>query len=153
MKPLLVSVFIIISFFKIYSQPIIADQLVSSENRNSVDSSTPGGLVNSSEIPGFITFANAFWRNHAGSTGGYWSENNTDDFTFRPFFSNVSAYSLKIFNRLGYLIYESSDLHKGWDGYLRSGEPAPQGVYIWKADGRFNDGVPFNKIGDVTYLY
>jgi len=102
---------------------------------------------------GYITFATAFRWNHAGPTGGYWSDNNVDDYTFRPIFSNVSSYKLEIYNRNGYQVFESSDLQKGWDGYLKNGSLASQGVYIWKATGKYSDGTPFNKKGDVTFIY
>jgi hypothetical protein len=111
----------------------------------------------SSNVPvpsgGYITFASAFRWNRTGPTGGFWSENYTDDHTFRPVFENVAAYNLKIYNRFGYMVFESSDLHKGWDGYLINGSLASQGVYIWKVSGKFNDGTAFRKAGDVTFIY
>jgi hypothetical protein len=106
-----------------------------------------------SSLSGYLTFPNAFRWNHEGPTGGYWSDNNVDDCTFRPFFSNITTYRLEIYNRSGFKVYESSDLNKGWDGYLKDGTVAMQGVYIWKAVGKFNDGAFFNKIGDVTFLH
>jgi len=60
---------------------------------------------------------------------------------------------LQIFNRWGVLIYESHDLKKGWDGYSGSGDLASQGVYVWKATGRYADGEYFDKVGDVTFLH
>jgi hypothetical protein len=103
--------------------------------------------------PGKIIFATAFRWNRTGPTGGYWEENQTDDFIFRPVFSNVSSYRLQVYNRWGLLVYESSDLYKGWDGYLRNGDLAPQGVYVWKVKGKYNDGSVFDKMGDVTFIY
>jgi PKD repeat protein len=102
---------------------------------------------------GAIRFPNAFKWNESGPTGGYWNENQLDDNTFRPFFTNVIEYKLQIFNRWGVLLYESSDLQKGWDGYFGNSKLALQGVYVWKAVGRYADGTYFNKIGDVTFLH
>jgi hypothetical protein len=102
---------------------------------------------------GEIIFPNAFRWNGSGPTGGFWSESIVEDFVFRPVYSNVETYKLQIFNRSGFMIFESSDIHTGWDGYLRNGQLAIQGVYIWKASGKFNDGSSFSKIGDVTFLY
>ena len=102
---------------------------------------------------GSITFATAFRWNRLGPTGGYWSENNVDDYTFRPVYSNIASYRLEIFNRNGYKVYESIELSKGWDGYLKNGALAAQGVYIWKASGKYSDGTPFNLKGDVTFIY
>lgn len=102
---------------------------------------------------GEIKFPNAFLWNRSGPTGGYWNENQLDDFTFRPFFANVLKYTLQIFNRWGTLIYESNDIHKGWDGYYGNGNLGTQGVYVWKATGQFADGKYFNLVGDVTFLH
>lgn len=110
-------------------------------------------IMNSSDISGTISFPNAFRWNQMGPNGGYWTENSVDDFIFRPVFTNVLSYKLRIFNRGGSLIYESSEINKGWDGYLRSGALAPQSVYIWQVKGQFADGSSFDKIGDVTFLH
>jgi PKD repeat protein len=102
---------------------------------------------------GAIKFPNVFKWNGSGPTGGYWTDNQLDDNTFRPFFTNVIEYKLQIFNRWGVLLYESSELQKGWDGYFENTNLALQGVYVWKAVGRFADGTYFNKVGDVTFLH
>ena len=104
---------------------------------------------------GHINFPNVFKWNESGPTGGQWKEGVYDqmDFVFRPFFENVIEYRLQIFNRLGVLIYESNDLSKGWDGYGRDGKLALEGVYVWKATGRYADGEYFEKVGDVTFLH
>jgi len=102
---------------------------------------------------GEIKFPNVFKWNGSGPTGGYWNDNQIDDNLFRPFFTNVIEYKLQIFNRWGVLIYESSELQKGWDGYFGKNYLALQGVYVYKAVGRFANGTYFNKIGDVTFLH
>lgn len=104
-------------------------------------------------LAGYITFANAFRWNHSGPTGGSWSDNIADDFIFRPVYLNVASYRLEIYNRNGYPVFESTEIHKGWDGYLKNGALASQGVYIWKASGKFSDGTVFSKAGDVTFIY
>lgn len=105
------------------------------------------------DTPGNISFPTAFRWNRSGPTGGYWDEGQENDFVFRPFSMNVAKYNLRIYNRSGVLIYESSNLNKGWDGYLKNGDLAFQGVYIWKASGTFANGSPFDEIGDVTFLH
>jgi hypothetical protein len=102
---------------------------------------------------GYIKYPNVFRWNGSGPTGGYWNENQLDDNTFRPFFINVIDYKLQMFNRWGVLIYESSDVQKGWDGYFINGKLALQGVYVWKAKGQYADGTYFEKVGDVTFLH
>ena len=104
---------------------------------------------------GQIAFPNAFKWNGVGPTGGVWHEGAYPemDFVFRPHFENVIEYKLQIFNRWGVLIFESEDIYKGWDGYWGNGNLAVQGVYVWKATGRFADGNYFYKVGDVTFLH
>ena len=102
---------------------------------------------------GKIKFPNAFVWNREGPTGGYWHEGNINDFIFRPHFENVMEYKLQIFNRWGVLIYESIDLQKGWDGYFGKSYLALEGVYVWKATGKFVDGKYFDDVGDVTFLH
>ena len=104
---------------------------------------------------GFIKFPNVFKWNETGPTGGVWRKGYYPgmDFIFRPFFENVLDYKLQIFNRWGVLIYESNDLYKGWDGYFNDGSLAVQGVYVWRATGRYADGDYFNEVGDVTFLH
>jgi PKD repeat protein len=104
---------------------------------------------------GDIKFPNVFKWNETGPTGGQWDEGVYPgmDNVFRPFFENVIEYRLQIFNRWGNLIYESHDLKKGWDGYFGNGNLAPQGVYVWKVNGRYADGDYFDMVGDVTFLH
>jgi PKD repeat protein len=102
---------------------------------------------------GNIKFPNVFKWNGSGPTGGYWNENNVDDHVFRPFFTNVIEYQLQIFNRWGVLVYVSTELLKGWDGYFGNGHLALQGVYVWKVIGQYANGTYFTKVGDVTFLH
>ncbi|MDX9904388.1 MAG: PKD domain-containing protein, partial [Bacteroidales bacterium] len=126
--------------------------------------STHEGCVDSAEMDtpvvvewkeGTLKFPNVFRWNRTGPTGGEWSEgvNPSMDEVFRPFFENIIEYRLQIFNRWGVLIYESDNLKKGWDGYFGNGNLAPQGVYVWKASGRYADGEYFDMVGDVTFLH
>ncbi|HLN19541.1 MAG TPA: gliding motility-associated C-terminal domain-containing protein [Bacteroidales bacterium] len=119
--------------------------------------STGDTLSSLSPIPVFpvnsILFPTAFRWNRNGPTGGYWEEDHVDDHIFRPVCRNVAKYNLKIYNRNGVLVYESSDIHKGWDGYLDNGNLAYQGVYIWQVTGIYSDGTTYSKKGDVTFIY
>jgi len=99
-----------------------------------------------------IDFPNAFIPNNQGPTGGYFSTKSDEGAqVFHPVSSGVSDYQLKIFSKLGILIFESSDINIGWDGYFR-GQLCEPGVYIWKVRGNFRNGEPFTKMGDVTLL-
>lgn len=43
---------------------------------------------------------------------------------------NVQTFHLKVYNRYGQLVFQSTDFKNGWDGYFK-GEPQPAGSYIW----------------------
>ncbi|MFO0479756.1 MAG: PKD domain-containing protein [Bacteroidota bacterium] len=98
-----------------------------------------------------IVFPNAFTPNGNGPSGGYYVSGSLDNDIFFPYTSGIVEYKLQIFNRWGELIFETTDVKQGWDGYYKN-EPAQVGVYIWKANAKFNDGKTFNKTGDVTLL-
>lgn len=58
---------------------------------------------------------------------------NTDgrNDTFKPSFGeNITQYNLKIFNRYGQLLFESSDKGKGWDGRYKGTIQLPAS-YVW----------------------
>jgi gliding motility-associated-like protein len=48
---------------------------------------------------------------------------------YRPVVSDISGYTLKIFNRWGELLYEGNQDDKGWDGTFR-GQVCMPGVYL-----------------------
>jgi PKD repeat protein len=100
----------------------------------------------------FIDFPNAFIPNSQGPTGGYYSAKSDESAqVFHPVYSGVSEYQLKIFSKLGILIFGSSDVNIGWDGYFK-GQSVDPGVYIWKVRGNFRNGESFIKTGNVTLL-
>jgi hypothetical protein len=100
----------------------------------------------------FIDFPNAFIPGSGGPAGGYYSI-KTDEAAriFHPSTSGVIDYHLKIFSKLGILIFETNDINIGWDGYFK-GQLCEPGVYIWKVRGTYKNGEPFVKMGDVTLL-
>ena len=102
---------------------------------------------------GDIRYPNAFKWNRSGPTGGYWDQGSIDNTIFHPHFYNVIEYRMLIYNRWGELIYESNDVNKGWDGYLKDGHVAMQGVYVYKVTGKYTNGEVFLKVGDVTFLH
>jgi PKD repeat protein len=86
-------------------------------------------------VPGYLYVPNAF---EPGS--GKWELK-----TFSVRASGLSEYSLKIFNKWGELIWETTKLDpngvplEGWDGMMH-GIPAPQGVYVWAISAKYIDG-------------
>jgi hypothetical protein len=100
----------------------------------------------------YIEFPNAFIPNTNGPSGGVYSSTSDESAqVFHPSYSGVSEYHLKIFSKLGVLIFETNDINIGWDGYFK-GQLTNPGVYIWKVRGNFSNGEPFTKMGDVTLL-
>jgi hypothetical protein len=100
----------------------------------------------------YIKFPNKFIPGPNGPSGGVYS-GKIDEAAqvFHPEYSGVSEYNLKIFSNLGALLFESNDIATGWDGYYR-GELADPGVYVWKVRGKFTNGEPFTRMGDVTLI-
>lgn len=56
---------------------------------------------------------------------------------FRPvlvFGKSITAYTLRIFDRYGGLVFAATDPYAAWDGSRPDGEPAEQGVYVYIAE-------------------
>ena len=99
-----------------------------------------------------VVFPNAFTPNaDNNSTGGYYVLGSLDNDIFFPYSSGVIDYKLQILNRWGELVFETTDIKQGWDGYYK-GKISQLGVYIWKAYVKLNNNKIFNKTGDVTLL-
>ncbi|MBW7866919.1 MAG: gliding motility-associated C-terminal domain-containing protein [Brumimicrobium sp.] len=65
-------------------------------------------------------------------------DGNVYNEVFHPIFTSgfeASDYNLLIFNRWGELVFETNDVHEGWDGRIRGlGKEAPEGTYVWKVE-------------------
>lgn len=100
----------------------------------------------------FIEMPNAFIPNPDGPSGGLYSAKSDEAAQiFHPVFEGVTDYQLRIFSKLGLLLFESNDVNIGWDGYFK-GQLSNPGVYIWKIRGNYRNGEPFIMMGDVTLL-
>jgi gliding motility-associated-like protein len=58
---------------------------------------------------------------------------------------------LRIYNRWGQLVFETTNPTAGWDGNY-NGDPAPVGVYVWEAEGFCSSGKKIRKTGNVSLL-
>lgn len=65
--------------------------------------------------------------------------------------SIVKLNYLRVFDRWGKLVFETTDITKQWDGKV-DGTPAPMGVYVWEADGFCLENKRFKRSGNVTLL-
>ena len=100
-----------------------------------------------------ILFPNAFTPNMSGPAGGFYTVGDPRNEVFYPVVKGeVSEYELKIYNRAGQVIFETKDINYGWDGYYKD-KLSGQGVYIWKARGRYSNGKTFVKSGDITLIW
>ena len=71
--------------------------------------------------------------------------------TFRVFGSFINTYQLKIFNRWGELIFESTDPERGWDGTYR-GQQMPEGTYVFQTRVTDYAGRSFDYAGTFVLL-
>ena len=117
---------------------------------NCYDSIVKPNLV-TVEQSGKIKFPSGFTPNPGGPVGGHYNENDRSNDVFHPIVKGVAEYHLEIFNRWGVMVFQSDDIDIGWDGYFK-GELAPEGVYIYKVTGRYNNGRAFEKTGDFILI-
>lgn len=96
-----------------------------------------------------ITIPTAFTPNSNGGNGGAWSSGDLSNDVFYPFVRFVDEFRMRIFNRWGELVFESTDIQLGWDGYYR-GELSPQDVYMVQTWVKFLDGKQISKLTDLT---
>gem|GEM_PF-2711448 len=71
-------------------------------------------------------------------TGVYIHASDPRNRTFALHIDNITEFDLKIYNRWGTLIFESSDIKQAWDCTYK-GKKVQQGVYVWKVAYRHND--------------
>lgn len=100
---------------------------------------------------GVIKFPNAFIPNINGGNGGVFETPDYKNEVFHPVSAGVVVYRLLIYNRWGNLLFESNDINVGWDGYYK-GKLCEQGVYVYRATGRYTNGKTYDVRGDVTLL-
>ncbi|MBX2972037.1 MAG: gliding motility-associated C-terminal domain-containing protein [Flavobacteriales bacterium] len=97
----------------------------------------------------FTPNANGSGGQQGAGGGGNWVTGDLSNDVFYPFVRFVKDFRMRIFNRWGELIFESTDLSIGWDGYYR-GQISPQDVYVVQTWFRFVDGKTVEKLSDLT---
>ena len=65
---------------------------------------------------------------------------------------DLNTFHIYVYDRWGEVIFETTDMRKGWDGSVKGNKKAPVGIYTWLA--KFNDfnGVKHEKTGAVTVI-
>lgn len=74
---------------------------------------------------------------------------------FKPInsFVSVDTYSFIIYNRLGQIVFQTTNPNEGWEGRLSNGEFAPAGVYIYKIEFIDTSDEIFITNGTVSLIY
>ncbi len=71
---------------------------------------------------------------------------------FIPVAENLEDYTLYIFNRWGQLLFETNQLHEGWDG-MYNGMKCPIDSYVWRITYKeFNSAIITSKFGHVNII-
>jgi gliding motility-associated-like protein len=71
---------------------------------------------------------------------------------FRPIvLENLSAYRFAVYDRWGEMVFETSEILRGWDGKFR-GAASPTGVYVWYCQYQPNGQVEKVKKGTVVLI-
>jgi gliding motility-associated-like protein len=86
-----------------------------------------------------IEMPNVFTPN-GDLVNGFFGPINTDG-------SGFASFNMKLFNRWGNLMYETSDITKGWNGISPEGQPAGDGVYFYVVTAKDVEGKDLNKQG------
>jgi gliding motility-associated-like protein len=63
----------------------------------------------------------------------------------------IQQFRLRIFNRFGQLLFQTSDINQGWDGNL-NGLQQGTGAYIWMADYADGSGKKYTQQGTVVLI-
>lgn len=71
---------------------------------------------------------------------------------FRVSGIGITEFNIRIFNRWGKMIWESSDIHNGWDGRHEEDENVQQEVFVYKVDVRDIFNKPHSYTGRITVV-
>jgi gliding motility-associated-like protein len=73
---------------------------------------------------------------------------------FKPQLSFIpDSYLMNIFDRNGFVVFESRNSGIGWDGKINGNKYAPEGVYIYNVQFLSFNGIKVEKTGHVTLLF
>ena len=134
-----------------YTEPGIYDVTLTANNAFNCPTSYTLEHAVEATTGGFMEFPTAFTPINGGGNGGDYDPAALDNDIFHPHHTGIVDYELIIFNKWGELIFRSTDVYVGWDGYYQ-GVLARQDVYAWKATAQFSNGHRVTKAGDVTLI-
>lgn len=90
-----------------------------------------------------IFIPNAFTPNGDGSNDEF-----LPSFAFLP-----KDFSLIVYNRYGFKVFETHNLHQGWDGTFGNGKKAPEGTYVYLIRFMSQTGKNIERKGNVSLIY
>lgn len=64
----------------------------------------------------------------------------------------ISDFNIVIYDRWGKLIYQSQNASFAWDGKDPSGQPLPEGTYVWNITASTYDGKAIQRSGSITLI-
>lgn len=108
---------------------------------NSFGCTSADTVVLSFNCDSYINFPSAFSPNADGVNDVFRAKYSLD----------LVKYNLRIYNRWGELVFETSDVNEGWDGTFNN-KPQPLSVYVWYAEYAFRDGKKNSKAGNLTLV-
>ncbi|NSW46515.1 MAG: gliding motility-associated C-terminal domain-containing protein, partial [Bacteroidales bacterium] len=62
------------------------------------------------------------------------------------------TFKLTIYDRWGEIVFETNDIHEGWDGRIKGGKLAPIGTYTWLAKFKDVQKIAHDEYGKVTII-
>lgn len=62
------------------------------------------------------------------------------------------TFSLTIYDRWGEIVFQTNDIHEGWDGRINGGKIAPVGTYTWLAKFKDFQKIAHDEYGKVTII-
>lgn len=77
--------------------------------------------------------------------------NGTNE-SWRVVATGLSQLGFQVFNRWGKLVFETQSIDGIWYGKDMEQRPVPEGVYVYKVNGRFQSGEEFVRAGTVTLI-
>lgn len=105
------------------------------------------------KIESLIAFPNAFFPNTNGPSTGKYAGREIHNEIFHPIVKEeMLEYHLMIYSKEGTMIFETKDIHIGWDGYYEK-RIMPEGVYPYVVTGVFEGGRDFLKKGNLTIIH
>lgn len=87
------------------------------------------------------------------------ASNEVKNNSLRVMGMNITSqnFDFEVYNRWGEIVYQTNDFSEansvGWNGkFKNTGQPQAMGVYTYLVKGKFFDGTPFDKVGNVTLI-